>query len=395
MPRRCILFGLAIGLSFRITPALARDVTFFVFAAPHFGYHPYLDNMNLVNIQAMNGLPGLAYPEAYGVVEPPRGVLIAGDLTEDALQEEFDQFVAHYGLNGTEALIRYPVFEGRGNHDQHNGGQPVIDGITARHGGLTYSFDWDDIHFVCCDVKVDAPILAWLSDDLGTVGPHRPVVMWVHFSLTFEPRWTAEELDNLEQLLQGYNVVGIFTHYNDPSHETWRGFDEYVVSAPFRALPGFAVVRITDNQMLVANYVMTKAQGEYVWTGGYWSYHHVKAIDPPAVTLTVGAINGQWGQTDLDPPPWDANRPEYPVGTEVELLATPNEQRDFRHWEIYDPNHPGDVNYAVIDTNNPTTVLMDADREVTAVFKCGEGVIIPHALVGIAGLAVMLLARRR
>lgn len=368
MSRKLFLLAVTLGQFCAITPAPARDVTFFAFAGPHYGYSDFLDKMNLVNIQAMNGLPGSAYPDDLGTIDMPRGVIIVGDLTQDGLQEEWDQFLGDYGLTGTEGLINYPVFEGRGNHDFEDGNPPVTDGIISRHGGVTYSFDWDDVHIVCCDVKIDAPILAWLADDLASVGPLRPVVLWVHFSLTYEPRWKPYELDNLEALLQGYNVIGIFTHYNDPSHEVWQGIDEYVVSAPFRALPGFAVVHITDTQMLVANYVMTKQPHDYVWSGGDWSYHHVKAIDPPPVTLTVAEVNDQFGSVSFDPAPWDANRPEYSLDTEVTLRALPFAQREFARWEIYDPNHPGDANYAAGDANNPTVVLMDSGKEVTAVF---------------------------
>ena len=65
------------------------------------------------------------------------------------------------------------------------------------------------------------------------------------------------------------------------------------------------------------------------------------------------------------------------------------EARAFRHWEIYDPNHPDDANYMMTDSNNPVSIMMMADRQVTAVFECGSdsGPLLPMALV-LLGLCV-------
>ncbi len=83
----------------------------------------------------------------------------------------------------------------------------------------------------------------------------------------------------------------------------------------------------------------------------------------------------------------------YPAGTVVTLTAVPEGQRTFRGWRIYDPNHPGDGSHAATDANNPITIVMDADREVTAVFQCGGGGIAPLLLLALGALA--LLRRRR
>lgn len=93
----------------------------------------------------------------------------------------------------------------------------------------------------------------------------------------------------------------------------------------------------------------------------------------PTNTLTLSYVNGAFGTVQLDPEPSDPNVPAYAPNTAVTLTAMPNEGRGLRHWELYDPNHPGDANYAVIDANNPIVLVMNANREVTAVFKCGSG----------------------
>jgi len=96
-------------------------------------------------------------------------------------------------------------------------------------------------------------------------------------------------------------------------------------------------------------------------------------IVPNDYAMTLDVVNEPWGQVQVIPEPNDANAPRYPAGTVVSLTATPIDGKAFRWWEIYDPNHPGDANYAVVDSNISTQVVMDRPREVTATFKCGSG----------------------
>jgi len=109
----------------------------------------------------------------------------------------------------------------------------------------------------------------------------------------------------------------------------------------------------------------------------------------PYYTLTLNVINGPWGTVDVDP-----DEPNYEAGTPVVLTAEPNPDKGFKHWEIYDPNHPGDPNYRVTDGNSVITIVMNADREVTAVFKCGAGTG-PMLLPMVLGLVVLSVAARR
>lgn len=114
-------------------------------------------------------------------------------------------------------------------------------------------------------------------------------------------------------------------------------------------------------------------------------------------TLTLEVINPDWGTVAIEPN--DPNREafEFPLGTEVTLTATPIEGRAFKSWEIFDPSFPGDSNYAVVDSNLSTTVVMMADREVTAVFKCGSsiGPLLPSVGFGIVAFGVVQERRRR
>src|SRR5690606_3152205 len=67
-------------------------------------------------------------PSAGTPVAQPRGLLVAGDLTQNGKdgraenngslgRNELGQFISDYGLTGTDGLLRFPVYEGYGNHD--------------------------------------------------------------------------------------------------------------------------------------------------------------------------------------------------------------------------------------------------------------------------------------
>src|SRR5687768_3304218 len=86
------------------------DVTFLVTADTHFGYwwarvpspgSPAglgIEDVNASAVRAMNTIEGTPYPRALGgVVGAPRGVLVAGDLTEDGWPHEWSQFEAMFG----------------------------------------------------------------------------------------------------------------------------------------------------------------------------------------------------------------------------------------------------------------------------------------------------------
>ena len=72
-------------------------------------------------------------------------------------------------------------------------------------------------------------------------------------------------------------------------------------------------------------------------------------------------------------------------GTEVTLTAQPGEDRAFSQWAILDPCHPGDLNYATTDSNNPLMLTMDENWEVQAVFKCGS-----QAAMGMPAMVLVL-----
>ena len=147
-----ILFVFMCSLQFPLV-APGRDLTFLVTSDLHYSTsEPGNAGQLLLNVQTMNGLPGLAYPGGVGgTVGTPRGVLVSGDLTMSASQEDWDLFEASYPLNGGPgaAEINYPVYEIPGNHSYftYPGGgtrplpTPVLEEIVGRHGSVLYSWD--------------------------------------------------------------------------------------------------------------------------------------------------------------------------------------------------------------------------------------------------------------
>ena len=79
---------------------------------------------------------------------------------------------------------------------------------------------------------------------------------------------------------------------------------------------------------------------------------HYGAAPPPDYTLTTTVDPAGSGTVELNPPGGT-----YPAGTEVTLTANPAAGYDFDHWS-------GDLT----GSNNPATIIMDANKNVTAHF---------------------------
>ena len=93
----------------------------------------------------MNNLPGTPYPHNVGgVVVQPKGVVFAGDLTQNGTPAQWKTFVRLYGHTGGDGLLKYPIYAFTGNHDRLTPFcRAVMDGVAKRHGRLEYSWDWD------------------------------------------------------------------------------------------------------------------------------------------------------------------------------------------------------------------------------------------------------------
>ena len=278
------------------------DATFIVTADTHFGYgapddpsrNPRetprgVEKLILVSIAEMNAMEGRAWPDrARGAVARPRGVFVAGDLTESGTPEEWSAFQSFFGLHGVDGLLRYPVYETAGNHD-YNRGWYVRRGVEKRHGERYYAVDWDDLHIACIGIHSGEEQRAWLKSDLAAVGKERPVVVIMHYPLLgpFSHDEGADERKaGLLRVLDGYNVVGIFHgHYHASGHYRWEGYDVFNVGSVKYDWKTFAVVRVTDDRMLVGSWNSV----EKTW----WAWH-----DKP-----VNGVKGEPRHVVLKTPP--------------------------------------------------------------------------------------------
>jgi cytolysin (calcineurin-like family phosphatase) len=225
------------------------DVTFFVVSDTHYGYSPTAAAANEKTIDAMNRLPGSAYPERVGgYVAEPRGVVVLGDLINDAsgpdAERSWKEFTADFGVDG-EGRLKFPVYELAGNHDGGEEGivrqgikertkrRPGVTGVSMN--GINYSWDWDGIHFVSLGLfagsegdiianpwgrrmegawRLPGHSLEFLKQDLARTGgrSRRPVVLFQHYGWDMWGLgwWSDRERQALADAIRDINVVAIF-----------------------------------------------------------------------------------------------------------------------------------------------------------------------------------------
>ncbi len=109
-----------------------RDVTFLSASDSHYREPDHRfgcnNDLNRATVEEMNRITELAWPDKLGPgkIGKPRGVVLLGDLIDDGDRaengrklsaEQYQLFLADFGLDGTDGLVKYPVFEGWGNHD--------------------------------------------------------------------------------------------------------------------------------------------------------------------------------------------------------------------------------------------------------------------------------------
>lgn len=293
----------------------ATDVTFLAFGDSQF-YHQD-DDRNLLNVRALNAAETLLRwtPEPFGLDEPlsnVRGVIIAGDLTQNGRDgrffesDEYQDFIDCYGLCGNRTL-KYPVYEGYGNHDYYiwnnplfrlYDSHPVANAVSVRNAcrpGILdcaprrdghYSWEWDNVHFVQLNLKPsDVPgvdygshkqpvpgaadprrALSFLKDDLAkhVAGSGKPVVIVAHYGFhphwDFDGWWTEAEADTFYEAIRDYNVIA-YLHGHNHGTETyeWRGIRVLDLGAPYYTEYNpdgrghFTVVRITNDFLYAAD----------------------------------------------------------------------------------------------------------------------------------------------
>jgi cytolysin (calcineurin-like family phosphatase) len=250
--------------------ALAQQtepLTFFVTSDSHYEAIERVErnDRNLVTIERMNALPGQPWPDKLGggTIGKPRGVLALGDLIDDGDKNgqtdiEWKHFAEQFGLDGTDGALKFPVFEGWGNHDgppekyikqrvsvqseikrrnQVRLEKKLISRVSAN--GLHYSWDWNDVHFVQTNlypadkqnskVRYSLPwhdpqdALAFVIEDLAaTVGDSsRPVIIMAHCGFDTD-WWVVEDWVEFYRAVKPYNVIAYLHGHTGTGVRKWQ-----------------------------------------------------------------------------------------------------------------------------------------------------------------------------
>jgi hypothetical protein len=250
------------------------ELTFFGWSDQHVQTNG--DGSHLVPaIEAMNKLPGTAYPERIGgSVAKPAFVLGCSDITEwptNAAKKTYEELLTK--------RLKFPAYDIVGNHDE--GGQSPSETIKrwiiARHGGLSYTFDSGGVHFIALFSKYDeslnnpaqpvsAEALDFVCKDLAKTPKDKPAVVALHLCY--------DAITNRDALADAFgksNVILVLGgHYHQSKVDRFRGIPFVQLPSPFKNGPGHVMVIRISNDRLVAI---------------PWSYRESRWADRPGVTL--------------------------------------------------------------------------------------------------------------
>jgi hypothetical protein len=261
----------------------ASELTFIVTADTHLGAKG-MEAANRRIVDQMNRLPGKPWPSPLGGrVASPRGVLIAGDLTDNGTATEWRLFASLYGLTGRDGLLRFPVFEGTGNHDRRLRGLPIVPAMVARrHGSLLYAFTWEGVRFLNLDLYPSRHAITFMQKDLRKLPDTTPLVIYFHYNLVgpYSNWWSDREKKAFATALTGRNLLAMFHgHYHADGHYRWEGHQVYNVGSPRHSINTFCAVRVTETTMDV---------GAWDWDKGRFSWWH-RTKRAPVTSRPAGA----------------------------------------------------------------------------------------------------------
>ena len=208
-------------------------------------------------IDAMNALPGRAYPAAIGGrVEDPNFVIGLGDITEwptRAARDTYEQLIT--------GRLKFPSYDVAGNHD--DGGRvpsPTMhDWLRKRHGSLSYTFEKKGVHFVALHSKYDEALnspaqpisdgaLVYLRKTLSKIPKGAPIIVATH--LCFE---SITNRDDFVDALGKANVILVLGgHYHKASVNKYRGINFLQLPSPAPGSPSQVTVLRIDSDRLIA-----------------------------------------------------------------------------------------------------------------------------------------------
>ena len=252
-----------------------NSLTFFGWSDTHIPVHG--DGSKLwPAIDAMNLLPGKAYPKNIGgVVDTPAFVFNCGDITEwptNQAKKTYEDLITK--------RLKYPSYEILGNHDEAGadgemGAPPIMKKwFKNRYGDLSYTFDQGGIHFVCpfspYDESLGNPAQniknealnfikknlhrhyspALLPQKWASIPKKTPVVVATH--LCFD---AMTNRDAFVDALGDANVIMVLGgHYHKAKVTTYRGVNFVQLPSVNSNFPEVTVIRITSNRVVAIPY---------------------------------------------------------------------------------------------------------------------------------------------
>jgi len=283
--------GLA-ALTGRSTAASSSqlDIPFLQVGDPHYrAFEATANEHNALlrdNLKKMMALTDSSEMPGAGTLGKPLGVINAGDLVHsgtdkdeagnvvskrDALAKQWLNYTKDFGSLGNEAdsIVKYPVYESYGNHDQDGFLKEVSDrisergaklpNITGKSGtftykkgfgnisvsGVHYAWKWGPFHFVNANIRVGdgderypcSGSYTFLKDYLEkTVAQSgEPVFIMVHLppSTGAEGDWPLADRKAFYELASRFNTVGILVgHVHSYGFFPWAGPDNGSFSIP-------------------------------------------------------------------------------------------------------------------------------------------------------------------
>lgn len=332
--RRGWFGGLSVLLFSAAVARAELDLWFLVASDPHYKAEAEKDAKTRRNVARMNGIPGKTFFDGT-TIGTPAGVLMLGDLADSPTLAQWKLFVEDFGLTGREGALKYPVYEGWGNHDvqgmpshtsslvlkRKKDGDPdgifernpnrifVWNGVTNKvhlaPEGYVYSWDWGPVHLIQCGygpyVEPDPARKQMKGKNYNSTGAfqfmvdslkkhvgdsRRPVILMHHLDVNSGFGWTQAEVDKYYEAVKGYNVIAVMYGHTSTGVGAWKvvqgGKEDR--TPVIRTVntgnlgAGFWVAHVTDEAFSIA-YTTGEKDGQPEWSPrhrGRW------AIEVPA-----------------------------------------------------------------------------------------------------------------
>ncbi|MBN1816339.1 MAG: redoxin domain-containing protein [Sedimentisphaerales bacterium] len=367
-------FFFAMLLCLILTVPVWSELTFFGWSDQHVKTDGSAEHVEIA-IEAMNALPGTAWPdEVGGTVDVPAFVIGLGDVTEwpsRAAMQTYDRLITQ--------RLRFPGYDVPGNHDS-GGKEPnttMFDWFKRRHGALSYTFEQGGVHFVMVHSEYDESLgnpaqavtkeaLDWLKQQLADIPQGEPVIVGTH--LCFE---AITNRDDFVAAMDGANVLCVLGgHYHRATINRYGGVHFVQLPSPEPRSPGeVTVFRIAEDRLVAV---------PYDYTAKKWTQDQARILDikidgfkpkPASVIpenqikiLAIGAPAPDFSLPGVDGRIWSLR--DFSEAKILAIVFTANhcptaQAYEDRIMELVRDYGPKGVAVAAISPNDPKAVRLD------------------------------------